>query len=152
MDDISINIEIPADHDGYILLQCQSCTEYFKIQPADYESDAVLELRCPNCGLISDNYYTEEVIELAVAMLKNYAMGAIFEKLKNIGNKSKNSALSFEIGQKSKDDYESPIKIIIDSMVIHRYLCCRRSAKIKPMQKITGSYCPFCGVKEFGTE
>ena len=30
--------------------------------------------------------------------------------------------------------------------------CCRRKAKVKLLLKMTGCYCPFCGVKDYETD
>lgn len=43
-DDIHMEISIPADNDGYILLQCPNCGTFFKATPSDIEDDGVLEL------------------------------------------------------------------------------------------------------------
>jgi uncharacterized C2H2 Zn-finger protein len=72
---MEMTIEIPADNDGFVLLQCALCGEIFKVKPCDFEDDTV-----------------------------------------------------------------------------HQYRCCNREVKIKPLLKIAGSYCPFCGVKEFETQ
>jgi uncharacterized C2H2 Zn-finger protein len=151
-DTMEMKIEIPADNDGFVLLRCPLCGEYFKIMPSDYEDDGVLELRCPNCGLISDNYVTEDVIELAMAMVQNYAMDLIHKEMKNLERKFKGGFITFKEEEKPKKAHESPIHATIESLIINSYRCCGRNAKIKPMLKIIGSYCPFCGVKEYGTE
>ncbi|MGX8797651.1 hypothetical protein ACR6HW_16565 [Fusibacter sp. JL298sf-3] len=66
--EFTIKISIPTDDYGYILLKCSHCGTFFKSTPDDIEDDRVLEIYCPSCGLISDNYLTEEVVELAMAM------------------------------------------------------------------------------------
>ena len=43
-DDFHMEISIPADNDGYILLQCPNCGTFFKATPSDIEDDGVLEL------------------------------------------------------------------------------------------------------------
>ncbi|GAA0631149.1 hypothetical protein [Bifidobacterium pullorum] len=70
-DDFSFTIEIPCDEDGFVLMQCPQCGEFFKLRPTDYESDDVLEVSCPACGIASENYLTEDVIELAMVVAKN---------------------------------------------------------------------------------
>ena len=47
-------IAIPADNDGFALLQCNLCGEFFKLKPSDVQSDEVLNIWCPVCGLISE--------------------------------------------------------------------------------------------------
>ena len=35
----------------------------------------------------------------------------------------------------------------IEALEVEEYPCCKREAKIKPIYKMCGSYCPFCGVR-----
>ena len=83
-DDFSMTISIPADDDGYVLLQCPNCGTYFKATPSDVQDDGVLELFCPSCGLAGESYITEDVLELAIAMTKNKAMDMIHKEFKKI--------------------------------------------------------------------
>jgi uncharacterized C2H2 Zn-finger protein len=146
---VEMRIGIPTDNDGYVLLQCPLCGEYFKITPINYEDDGVLEIRCPNCGLISDDYFTEDVIELAAKKAKNYAMDLFHKEMKKWERQFKDDRITFKAGKKPKVEYESQIQTTIEAMTSHQYRCCGRSAKIKLLLQIIGSYCPFCGVKEF---
>ena len=43
-DEINMTIPIPADDDGYVLLQCEQCSTYFKATPSDLEDDGVLHI------------------------------------------------------------------------------------------------------------
>ena len=43
MDSIALEFSIPADDDGYILLQCGHCGEYFKLTAEDCENDDILQ-------------------------------------------------------------------------------------------------------------
>ncbi|MDR1409625.1 MAG: TFIIB-type zinc ribbon-containing protein [Oscillospiraceae bacterium] len=152
MSDITMQVSIPADNDGFVLLQCPLCSEYFKITPQDYEDDGILELRCPGCGLTSENYFTEDVIDLAMTMTKNYAMYMIHDEMKKLERKFKSKSVSFTAGKKPVPESESPIRAIIEALTKTHFPCCKRYAKIKPLSKISGYYCPFCGVKHFGIE
>ncbi len=41
----------------------------------------------------------------------------------------------------------------IDTMQKKLYKCCKKKKqKIKPILKFSGSYCPYCGVKDYGDE
>ena len=46
-----MEISIPADDEGYVLLRCPKCGEKFKLAPTDIESDEVEDIYCPLCGL-----------------------------------------------------------------------------------------------------
>ena len=151
-EEFSMEISIPADNDGYILLQCPICGEYFKITTTDYKDERVLNLFCPACGLFSENYFTDDVLELAQAMVKNYANNLLYEEMKKWEKQLKGSFVSFKAGKKPDPEPEIPIKSGIDALSIAHFPCCVKSAKVKTILKITGCYCPFCGVKDFEVE
>jgi len=147
-----MKIEIPTDNDGFVLLQCTLCGEYFKVTPSDYEDDGVLEIYCPSCGLVSENYITEDVIELAMTMAHNVAMDLVYNEMKKLERKFKGGAISFKAGKKPKPEQENPIRATIEALTITHFRCCNKKVKIKPMLRISGCYCPFCGVKSFEVE
>ena len=139
-------ISIPPDEDGYLLLQCPLCGEYFKIRSGDFTADDVIEIWCPCCGLKSNTYFTKDVIELALKKINNYAVDRVYKEFKKLEQKSQFSLISFKSGKKPSHQEEYPIRNGIESMEIVHYPCCNRNAKIKALYKICGSYCPFCGV------
>lgn len=152
MGDIQMEISIPADSDGYVLLQCNFCGEYFKLTPNDCEDEGILEVHCPSCGLSDENFITEDVLELAIAMTKNIAMDMIYDEMRKWEKQFNSGYLTFKAGKKPKPEYENPIRAGIEALTISNFLCCKKKAKIKPMIKFTGCYCPFCGVKEYELE
>lgn len=151
-DIIKMQIEIPADNDGFSLLQCPLCGEFFKVKPDDYEDDGIIELHCPACGLCGENYFADDVFELAEIMGYNVAMDLIYKELKKWEKELNNGIMTFKAGNKPKAKYETPIRATIDALIVAHFQCCGREAKIKPLLKICGSYCPFCGVREFEVE
>ncbi len=151
-EDITFEISIPSDDDDYILLQCERCGEYFKITADDTQDDNLLEVYCPSCGLVSESYLTDGVIKLAQAMVQNYAMDMIYDVFKDLERKTKKGIVRFTAGKKPKHEDENPIRTGIEALEISRFICCKKSAKIKPLLKMTGCYCPFCGVKEYEIE
>ena len=145
-----MQIEIPSDNSGFVLLQCPLCGELFKLRPSDYKDDSVLEIHCPNCGLCSDSYFTEDVLNLAMAMSHNIAIDLIHNEMQKLEkNFNKSGVVTFKAGKKQKKEYEHPIQATIETLEIKYYECCNKEAKIKPLLKIYGHYCPFCGVKYF---
>ncbi|MBR0340879.1 MAG: TFIIB-type zinc ribbon-containing protein [Oscillospiraceae bacterium] len=151
-DGIKFEISVPSDEDGYILLQCKYCGNFFKITVDDLEDDRLLYLYCPSCGLISDNYFTDDVVNLALAKVKNYGMDMVYDAFKELERTTKKSAVQFRTGNKPKDEREYPIKSGIEALEKAEFYCCNRMAKVKPLLKMTGCYCPFCGVKEYEVE
>ena len=149
MNNYAFEISIPSDNDGYCLLQCPTCGEFFKIQPSDYEDEGVLEIFCPACGLAGENYITEDVMELAMTKAQNFADVLIYNEFKKLEKKLKGGPVTFKAGSKPIPEPENPIRAGIEALTISLFLCCKRKTKIKPMLKISGCYCPFCGVKEY---
>ena len=145
-DQLSFQIEIPSDEDGYILLQCPLCGELFKLTVTDIEAEDVFEIWCPFCGLTSENYLTDEVIELAPRKSQNYVNEIINHELKKIERKNSGSFISFKITSKPIREFESPLIPLIDSLVFIDFKCCNRTAKVSQALKNTSVFCPFCGV------
>ncbi len=140
-------VSIPADDQGFVLMQCPLCGGFFKIKPGDYHAEDVIEIWCPSCGLKAENYFTDDVIELALKKTKNYANDLIYNEMKKWEKKFKGSFISFKAGKKPQHEEEYPIKYGIEALEVEKYPCCKREAKIKPIYKMCGSYCPFCGVR-----
>ncbi len=152
MNEIIMEISIPTDNDGYVLLKCPICGNYFKITPADYKDEGILLIYCPSCGLYSYNYITEDVLELAMTMVKNAANNLIYDEMKKWEKQFSKGVMTFKAGKKSEIESENPIRSGIEALTITHFRCCNRNAKIKPLLRLTGCYCPFCGVKEYEVE
>lgn len=149
-DEFHMTISIPTDDEGYILLKCEHCGTFFKATPSDIEDDGVLNLFCPSCGLASENYVTEDVIDLAMKMVKNKVNDMVYDAFKDLERHSKrNSMIKFKAGKRPRHEAEDPIRSGIEALEITTFDCCNRTAKIKPLLRMTGAYCPFCGVKNY---
>lgn len=151
-DEVTFEITIPSDGDGFVLMQCEYCGVFFKCTPKDIESDEVLYIHCPNCGLVSDSYITDDVRVLSDAMITNNANDLIYNFMKGLERKYSSNPLKFKAGKKPKQEYEISIHSSIDDLIEKDYACCNRSAKINPLLKMTASHCPFCGVITFEDE
>ena len=42
--------------------------------------------------------------------------------------------------------------LTIEALERKMYSCCKMEAKIKPILKMSGSYCQYCGVMDYGIE
>lgn len=151
-DEFHMEISIPTDDDGYVLLKCPLCGTFFKAKPSDIKDDGVLELFCPSCGLTSENFISEDVLELAMAMTKNKAIDLIYDEFKKMECQFRKGPVTFKAGTRPKHEPENPIRSGIEVLEKATFMCCNRTSKIKPMLKITGCYCPFCGVKNYEVE
>ena len=151
-DQIHMQISIPTDDDGYVVLKCEHCGTLFKATPSDIEDDGVLHIFCPSCGLTSESYITEDVAELALKMVINKANDIIYDAFKGLERHSRSGSVTFKVGPRPKHEPEDPIRSGIEALEICTFPCCKRTAKIKPLLKMTGAYCPFCGVKNYEIE
>ncbi len=44
MGDVQMEISVPTDNDGFVLLRCSLCGEFFKMKPSEMEADDVIEI------------------------------------------------------------------------------------------------------------
>ena len=145
-----LTITIPTDADGFVLLRCPKCGEYFKLTPSEYNDEDVDEIFCPQCGLTSDSYITEDVLELGCAMAHNQMLDMINDMFDSLEKGTKNSMIQFKTTKKGKYEDEIPIRASIDALEEYEFNCCHRSAKLRGLLIYCGGYCPYCGGKQDG--
>ncbi len=138
-------ISIPTDNDGFVLLQCQLCGEYFKLIPSDIKDESNIEIWCPNCGLKSERYLSEDIIKIALKMAKNVLADAVNGMMKTLSDSLNKGSIKFKAGRPLQKQAIDPIQAKIENLEIEDYKCCHGQAKISPSLKFEGSYCPFCG-------
>lgn len=143
---MNFEISIPTDDDGYILLQCPLCGELFKIKPKDYQDEHVLEIHCPSCGLVSEDYLTDDIKDLAIAKVKNLLNDKVFDSMKKIEKKFNKGIIEFKVGKKPKSEFEKEIDATAGDFIVSSSSCCRKGIKISKSLQLSGHYCPFCGV------
>lgn len=142
MKDLSVSISIPMDEDGFVLLRCPRCGESFKLLSDDIQSEEVTDIHCPQCGLVSENYLTDDVIKLAQAKIINRLSDGFYNELWNMNRKTRNFTIKTN---KFKREEEVPIRLNRDSMEMVDFGCCGRIAKIRYLLDYCGCYCAFCG-------
>ncbi|PGO77486.1 hypothetical protein CN980_11765 [Bacillus cereus] len=143
---MNIEIKIPTDSEGFYSLECPYCHEKFKAQAGDIDSEEVLELYCPICGLTADNssFTPSEVLEHAMTLAMNYAQNEIFNAFKKSSKNLKGSGISMSL---NKPKEEVPKLLTEDENLEQVELnCCNKIIKLNVAQKATNVYCLFCGV------
>ena len=95
-------ITIPTDDDGFVLLRCPKCGEYFKLLPSEFNDDNVDEIFCPQCGLTSETYITDDVIELGTAITHNQMLDMIEGLFDGLEKSTKNSMIQFKTTKKER--------------------------------------------------
>lgn len=146
MDDISFRIEIPSDEDGFVLFRCPHCGELFKVSVEGVEDDSVLAVHCPACGLTADNFLTEDVVELALAIAKNRAVAAIAKELEKQTKKHKSGFVDFKVNTKGGEEPEIPLSASVEALELATCHDCGRSSKIQPSLSMSIYTCPYCGI------
>jgi len=148
-DDFSFTVEIPCDEEGFVLLQCPQCGELFEVRPSDYVSDDVAEVCCPACGIASDSYVTDDVLELAKVIAKNQAYSMLHEEIEELERKTKGKAISFKAERPPKPDEEPVLQPSIDALTITTCRHCGKQAKVSRLLSMSMFVCPLCGVNNF---
>lgn len=149
MSEFDFEIDIPADNDGFVPMQCPCCGESFMLRPEDIEDDSVLCIRCPMCGIVSNGYFTPDIIDLALAKAGNCALDAIHGEMKKLECKSKNAAVEFKAGKAPRHEQESRIVQSLSALLKVECEYCGRSAKVAAALRMSAYICPCCGVSNF---
>lgn len=150
MSERSTEISIPLDSDGFVSLECPFCEERFKLSAGEVQNDDVYEIHCPLCGLSDEpnSFWTTEAVEAARVVMENMARDVINEAMKGWERRSRsNKFMTFKAGLPIK--HEPEVVLIEDnSLEIHTFDCCHRSAKVKAIGEALILKCPYCGVAE----
>lgn len=141
-----MTISIPLDEEGYMLLQCPRCGEFFKVPSEDYEAEDVEDLWCPMCGIKSDSFWPDEVIELAKAKVLNQVSGDFSSELAKIGRTtSRQSLIQMTVSSHFTEEREGDVLPSVDAFQMATCGFCGRKEKLKPLPKYIGAFCAFCG-------
>lgn len=149
MDNLRFNISIPSDEDGYVLFQCPHCGELFKVAVDEYESDSVLDIHCPLCGLISDNFFTPDVIDLALSKTANVVVPELEELLKKKLGEMGNGLVSLSLKTNHEKEPEIPIRQAVEALQMVTCKDCKRISKVSPALSMSLYTCPYCGIGQF---
>lgn len=149
-DEETFNISIPTDSEGFVVLQCSLCKEFFKITSSDFEDEAQLKIWCPKCGLNPDSLITSDVIELATKIVNNHVIDLLDDFDKNLKKMFKSGSIKYKSHSKLKKEPIDPLFSKVDNLESQIYECCNKEAKISTNLKIEGGYCPFCGEMQDG--
>ena len=83
MSNISLEISIPLDKDGFIEMECDFCKNRFMLHKDVYESEDNINFFCPICGLPNktNTFFCPEVLEKAQQKALNYMYAEIDRQL-----------------------------------------------------------------------
>lgn len=149
MSDVILTISVPSDDDGFVTLQCSFCDGRFKLTVNDFESDEVVQIFCPYCGLPNEGHelLTDEVMEQANILAENYAKSLLNDFTSDLRKSFRgNKNVSFKPGRKLAMDDEA-VLFEQEELELMSPTCCKQPVKVSSLNASTGIYCPFCGVK-----
>lgn len=149
MSDVSFELKIEGDSEGYITFECPFCESEFKLQAGEFQSDDnnFVELYCPYCGLTDEvtSFYSEEVMRQAQVIAYNYA---IEELNKVFGNLAKNVSSSNCIKMKWKPLQKVNTKELKDKDTVEEVFgcpTCGNHEKVLYCAGVSKVYCAYCG-------
>jgi hypothetical protein len=146
MSDIKVQIEVPVDEDGFLELQCPFCNESFKLDVDEVQSEDVVGIFCPYCGLTSDvqEFYTSEVLENLQIKANNIAIEMLNDGLRKIEKESKGL---LKVKEKHTLESEKTLYVKSNDFEPVTFNCCGKSTKVSYGKGTTVVYCPYCGTK-----
>lgn len=150
-DTIKIPMTFQSDEKGYLDRQCpnKNCEYVFKINMDDWKEKITDKVYCPMCGYIasSDQWYTDEQIEVIRENAKNYAMNMVQSILNKSFNKLANSTRN---NKYIKITYKPSKKISVNNNPIgqrEEWNLDINCEKCGTRYSVIGSayFCPCCG-------
>lgn len=150
MGDLSLEISIPLDQDGFIEMECDYCKNRFMLHRDVYESEDNINFFCPICGLPNriNTFFVPEVLEKAQQMALNYMLEELDKTLgKSIKQINKSGFIKMSM-KKPKKEVEKELYTPSANYIKCIKKCCSIDVKVKDIDKETGTYCPICGRME----
>lgn len=150
MGDLSLEISIPLDQDGFIEMECDYCKNRFMLHRDVYESEDNINFFCPICGLPNriNTFFVPEVLEKAQQMALNYMLEELDKTLgKSIKQINKSGFIKMSM-KKPKKEVEKELYTPSVNYIKCIKKCCSIDVKVKDIDKETGTYCPICGRME----
>jgi hypothetical protein len=141
-----IEIQIPADGDGYIGLRCPYCLGEFKLTAADLDDLEQEQLYCARCGLsdTSIHFQPPSFWDVAQQHANNFAAKLLNETFGKIEAGFRGSQFVTVTSEKIPLQPVSRLRAITDH-AIAELPCCELTVKLPFSQAVSVFYCPFCG-------
>jgi len=142
-----ISIGIPADAEGYIVLQCPHCTATFKALAADlneFEGDSIT---CVACGLSHEGaqfLLASEVGDVIQAEIQNLVAGML-NKFSADLERSVRGSQYLKVTATGMPTAHVPQLRAITDLAEAEVLCCETKIKLEFSEAASLFYCPFCG-------
>lgn len=150
MDNVTFQIRLEGDSEGYVTFECPFCESEFKLQAGEFKSEdnIFLELYCPYCGLIDDvkSFYSKEVAEQVKVLAQNY----ITEELNKVfGNLARDLNRNKFIKMQWKPLKKVNTKELKDRDTVEEIFECQSCGnheKVLYCSGVSKIFCSYCGV------
>lgn len=150
MSDVTFEMSIEGDSEGYVTFECPFCESEFKLNAGEFqgEDNVFSELFCPYCGLVDkvNTFYSKEVIEQAEAIAYNYMMeqvNKVFNDLKKSAKRNKFIKVDFKelkkVNLKELKDKDTTEEIFSCPM-------CENHIRVLYCAGVSKVFCAYCGV------
>lgn len=150
MSDVTFEIMIEGDSEGYVTFECPFCESEFKLNASEFqdEDNVFSELFCPYCGLTDkvNTFYSKDVIEQVEAIAYNYMMEQLnkaFNDFKRSVRGNKYIKVDFKelkkVNLKELKDKDTTEEIFSCPM-------CKSHVRVLYCAGVSKVFCAYCGV------
>lgn len=150
MSDLSFEIKIEGDSEGYVTFECPYCGSEFKLKADEFQSEdnVFTELYCPYCGLVNEisEFYSKEVMEQAKVIAQNYMAEEINKMFGNM-KRSVDSSNFIKVEYKELKKINS--KDLRDKDTVEEIIecpICNNHEKVLYCAGVSKVFCSYCGV------
>lgn len=147
MNNVTFELSIPLDEDGFLEMECDYCKNRFMLTKETFESDDNLDFFCPICGLPNkiNTFYCTEVIEKAQQVATNCVLDEMYRQCsKSFQKINKNSILKIDM-KRPKHIHEIELYKPTYEYTKINLSCCNVTIKATMLDEAIGVYCPICG-------
>lgn len=147
MSDVTFEISIPLDEEGFIEMECDFCKNRFMLHQEVYKSEDNINFFCPVCGLPNriNTFYCPEVLEKVHQKATNYMYEEIERQLGPLIKKINRSGfIKMTMDRPSREVERELYKPSVNYEMEH-CKCCDVDVKVLDFDKEIGVYCPICG-------
>lgn len=147
MGDVTFEISIPLDEEGFIEMECDFCKNRFMLHQDVYKSEDNINFFCPVCGLPNriNTFYCPEVLDKAKQKALNYMYDEIERQLGTSIRKLNRSGIIKVTMDIPRHEIERELFTPSENYETAHCQCCDIDVKVHTIDKEIGVYCPICG-------
>ena len=147
MSNISLEVSIPLDEDGFIEMECDFCQNRFMLHKDVYENEENLNFFCPICAFPKpiNTCFSRGILEAVQRKALNYMYSEIDRRLgKTIRDINRSGFVKMKMKIPRREAEKELFVPLKDYETVHE-ICCDIDVEVKTLDKEIGIYCPICG-------